>query len=181
MPFYLKSSNKILKTEDGVIYFTANGQGKEYVVKIDEYNKHILDKTWSVTFNKSGTVKSVRCRSKGKEFKLHRIIMLVTDSKLKIDHIDGNPLNNTKTNLRVCSTAQNAKNTSLRRNSSTKFKGVSLIKSTNLFRAYITVDYKSIHLGCFKTSQEAAIAYNEAAVIYHGEFAKLNEVSFDTR
>jgi len=72
--------------------------------------------------------------------------------------------------------AQNGRNSKLKRNNTTGYKGVNHIQKTGRFRAYIAPDRKQIHLGCFDTAMEAARAYNEAASLYFGEFARLNVI-----
>lgn len=110
----------------------------------------------------------------GKLQSLHRLIMKVTNSKINIDHRDGNGLNNQKYNLRICSQSDNAKNQKLSRINSTGFKGVHYFKQYNKFMAQITVNYKKVFLGYYDDKTEAAKAYNIAAIKHHGEFAQLN-------
>ena len=93
-----------------------------------------------------------------------------------VDHINGNTLDNRKANLRVASAFGNAAN---RRPNKGKPlpKGVSFHKQTGKYQARISQGRRLIHLGLFASPQEAAIAYNEAAKVYHGEYARLNEVA----
>ncbi len=90
------------------------------------------------------------------------------------DHIDGDGLNNRLSNLRPCSHGENLRNKRKYKNNTSGFKGVSFCKRENRFRAVICVSdiYKS--LGYFDTAEEAAVAYDEAAVRLHGEFARTN-------
>ncbi|CAN7358234.1 AP2/ERF family transcription factor [Paenibacillus sp. LjRoot56] len=117
-------------------------------------------------------------RSKGEQWKIliHREIMNAKKGHV-IDHKNGNPLDNRRSNLRFCTQGENLRN-SCGRGGSSGYKGVFLNKSSrnSSWRALIRMDGKSIHLGCFKTKEEAARAYNEAAIKYHGEFARLNEI-----
>lgn len=110
---------------------------------------------------------------------MHRVILGVTDSKTLIDHINGNGLDNRKQNLRICSNAQNSRNRDKVKNNSSGFKGVSYNKKLLCFESKIGLDNKTINLGLYRTEIEAAIAYNEAAVKYHGQFARLNNISFE--
>jgi hypothetical protein len=102
---------------------------------------------------------------------MHREL-LKTDSN--IDHINHNTLDNRKSNLRICTQADNCKNTSSRRGKTSKFLGVHKHSQQNVWIAQIKVDGKIKHLGSFKDEEEAAKAYDKAAVEYFGEFASLN-------
>lgn len=112
---------------------------------------------------------------------MHRIIMRLNNSKLCVDHIDHDGLNNQRSNLRVCTHAENMRHRKSANNSSSKYLGVCLIKAYNkngTFRTYYyaTIKYsdKQTHLGCFKDERRAAIEYDKAAIIHHKEFANLN-------
>lgn len=105
---------------------------------------------------------------------MHRLL-IKCDNKI-IDHISGDGLDNRKCNLRICERHQNALNRKKNMNNLSGFKGVSWFKSSQKWRAQI--QYKKIvyHLGVFEKRIDAARAYNEAAVKYHGEFANLNKI-----
>lgn len=116
---------------------------------------------------------------------LHREIMECKNGDGKIiDHKDGNALNNQKYNLRFCTTSQNAMNKVQRKNGSSKYKGVWFyIRKRDYgwrvwfksgYRAGIVFNGKQMILGHFKTEEQAALAYNDAAKKYYGEFARLN-------
>lgn len=115
----------------------------------------------------------VSAKIKGELVLLHRLILNVSKG-LEVDHINGDKVDNRRCNLRIVTHAQNTKNRS--KNTGKKYKGVGFEKRSNSWRARIRVDYKHKYLGNFKTEREAALAYNIAAIIYHGSFAKLNEV-----
>lgn len=104
---------------------------------------------------------------------MHRLIMDAQPDEL-IDHANGDGLDNRKANLRRCTRSQNAANALSHRNSSSRFKGVSWAKSKKRWQATITVDYRSIFLGRYVIEEDAARAYDDAAVRYFGEFARLN-------
>lgn len=90
----------------------------------------------------------------------------------KIDHINGNGLDNRRDNIRLATHTQNMRNTKLRKNNKTGYKGVMWNTRRRKFQTYITVNSKLIYLGQFDLAEEAHKAYCDAAVKYHGEFAR---------
>ncbi len=93
-----------------------------------------------------------------------------------IDHLDGNPLNNKKNNLRICTHAENMRNSKIRINNKSGYKGVSYQENSNNYRASIRFNNIKINIGDFIDPIDAARAYNAAALKYHGEFAHLNKI-----
>ncbi len=109
---------------------------------------------------------------KGTTISIHRLIMN-TPKNIQTDHINGNKLDNRRENLRICSRSENNMNRHKVRGKS-KYKGVGWFKQTQCWQAYISKNYKIIHLGLFKSEKEAAKAYNQKAKELFGEFALLN-------
>lgn len=97
---------------------------------------------------------------------MHNLIMDCRDKE--VDHIDRNPLNNKRNNLRISSTAENCRNKLLQSNNKSGYKGV--YKKGDRYRAMIRINRKLKHLGTFKNPEDAYLAYREVAVKYHGEF-----------
>ena len=93
----------------------------------------------------------------------------------QIDHKDGNGLNNQRDNLRPATLKQNAANRRLHRDSTSGFKGVHFNKKRQRWEASITKDGHRRWLGFHDTAEEAAAAYDRAAIALHGEFARTNE------
>ena len=87
-----------------------------------------------------------------------------------MDHIDGDPLNNSLSNLRWATATENSRNRKKRKDNTSDHKGVSFHKPRGKWRAYIKVDGKQKFLGYFHTKEEAAAVYEEAAKELHGEF-----------
>lgn len=122
---------------------------------------------------RTGRVYAVR--SVGKvSVMMHRQIMGIDDDR-EVDHINGVGLDNRRSNLRYATKSQNHQNQKLRADTKTGFKGVSKYANRrDLWRARILVKGERIHLGCFKSPEEAAVAYDEAAKKFFGEFALIN-------
>lgn len=115
----------------------------------------------------------------GKTIKMHRQILGLLNSDLHIDHKNHNGLDNRRGNLRACSRSMNMANQSLCKNSSSGCKGVHYHKDGRLnpWQAYIKIRQVRKNLGYFSNKDQAALAYNEAAQKYFGEFALLNKVA----
>jgi len=107
---------------------------------------------------------------------MHRFIMNPPKGVI-IDHINGNPFDNRKSNLRFANKSQNAMNSKPRKNTASGHKGVSWHKIVKKWRARINVNQKEIYLGSFNSKKEAILAYNLAATQYFEKFAKLNEIT----
>lgn len=121
---------------------------------------------------------AVRCDSENKMIYMHKeVVPVEAGSKIKIDHSDRNGLNNQRHNLRRATHSQNLCNANSRKNSLSKYKGVGLFKRDNKWRAYIQKDGKFEHLGLYENEIDAAEAYNNRAIVLHGEFARLNVIS----
>lgn len=103
---------------------------------------------------------------------LHRQIMRFPANE--IDHIDGDTLNNSKTNLRECNHSQNMTNIAKRPFLSSKYKGVSWDESKRKWVAFVKDNKKTKNLGRYDNEVHAALAYDAAAEILYGEFARLN-------
>jgi hypothetical protein len=88
-----------------------------------------------------------------------------------VDHIDGNTLNNCRSNLRLATAAENQRNRRLSKRNTTGYKGVSYVDAYDKWTASIKTSGRLIHLGTFATAEQAFEARNEAALLYHGEFA----------
>ena len=93
-----------------------------------------------------------------------------------VDHRNGNGLDNRRSNLRQATNTENARNAKRGKNNTSGFKGVTshLAPRGLRWRARITVDRTTIHLGVFDTAEAAARAYDTAALERFGEFAHLN-------
>lgn len=96
---------------------------------------------------------------------------------LMVDHKDHDGLNNQRSNLRPATTAQNNHNQRPRIGHSSQYKGVTWHKKIRKWQATIKIGGKCRYLGVFAVEQEAARAYNAAALEAYGEYAHLNDVA----
>jgi hypothetical protein len=106
---------------------------------------------------------------------MHKMVLggTIGDGK-EIDHIDGNGLNNTRLNLRVCSHRQNLQNRKISKRNTSGYKGVSWSSAANKWKASIKIGEKNTHIGLFTCLIKAAKAYDNAAKKHFGEYARLN-------
>ena len=164
-------------------------QGKVALVDDDKYE--YLNR-WKWSAGKYGkryyavrTIPTGKFRiTNGKSVEIYKTVLMhhvVFGAHVRIDHIDGDGLNNQMKNLRPASVVENARNMLKRANISSIYKGVSWNKKKNKWHAQIAGGelrpngwHKVIFLGYFDDEIEAARTYDRAAIKYFGEFAKLN-------
>ena len=145
---------------------------KDYKAIVDDEDFDYLN-TYKWALNKGYAVAKLCNRSNF--LQMHKFIMYYPKS-MTIDHINQNKLDNRKSNLRVCTQLQNNYNKPRQRNNKSGYKGVWWNKKTQKWQAAITENRKRHQLGRFEYKNQAAMAYNKAAMRYHGEFAVLNIV-----
>jgi hypothetical protein len=112
--------------------------------------------------------------SKNEQIFLHRLLMFGLSAKHTeaiVDHINRDPHDNRRCNLRQCSYKENSYNASVSSNNASNILGVSWYKPGNKWRVYICPDGKFISLGYYDTLEEAAKVRKEAERKYWGEFA----------
>jgi hypothetical protein len=146
-------------------------QGK--VALVDDRDFEYLNQWKWQAMQNSGTWYAVRtiyspCK---KSIKMHRLITGAPDGML-VDHFNMDGLDNRRANLRVCTKAENMCNRGKQANNTTGFKGV--FRSKDRYLVQITVDGRIKSIGRYATPEEAARVYDQAALKYHGRFARLN-------
>ncbi len=148
-----------------------------YIVDYDFEDIELVNKySWHITKGKNNCTDYVRSTINGKHISLHRLIMESMDPdfdrSFEIDHADRNGLNNRRYNLRLATSQQNKHN----RANFGKVEYVGVWKTKTRFASGIKPPEfdKQIKLGFFKSSEDAAIVYDLAAMFYFKEFANLN-------
>lgn len=113
---------------------------------------------------------------KKRRYYIHKLVFFIHHGHMPkfVDHIDTNSSNNLISNLREATKNQNCHNRKSNINSSSKYKGVSKHANGRAWVAAISHYNNHTYLGYFKNENQAALAYNRAAVMYHKEFAVLN-------
>lgn len=141
---------------------------KKFAIVDDEDYSRLSLHTWYLDANRDRIIGTVN----GKQINIARFI-LRTSAPMP-DHKDLDIFNNQKSNLRAATVQQNHANRYAPVSNTSGYKGVSWHKTSEKWRAYISWKNHYIHLGNFYTKEEAAKAYNEAALERFGEFARLN-------
>lgn len=142
---------------------------EEDVAKLEEFHWHCDDAGYARTNVWKDGRKSAAPR-------MHRLVLSGVDSRLHVDHINGNRLDNRKSNLRISTCSENLRNRGPQANNSSGYKGVIFDKARGKWRAEICVEKRRKYLGRFSSPIEAAMAYNKAAIELHGEYAYQNKI-----
>lgn len=132
----------------------------KWMAKFDGYN-------WYARRNQYGFG-----NGKSKTILMHRLILGITDATIMVDHKDGNGLNNSRSNIRICTPQQNTFNRRKQTNTTSKFYGVYLDRG--YWNAGIKHNGKRKNLGNYPTEEDAAKAYDAEAKKLFGEFATIN-------
>lgn len=106
----------------------------------------------------------------------HRLAWLYVTGewpKEEVDHIDCKPENNSWDNLREASRLQNVANMRISQRNTSGIKGVSWEKRFNRWHARTRVNGKTVHLGYYKSKDDAALAYRLAISEIHGAYARI--------
>lgn len=148
-------------------------QGKVALIDDDMFDRVSYFK-WSA--DKSGKNYYARTNigvdGKEKSFKIHQLL-LGFPKNCDIDHINGDGLLNTKDNLRLCSHSENCRNSSLKINNVSGFRGVHWHKNNKKWVAQINKNGKRVNLGYFINIEDAVIVFNKASKEIYKEFSRV--------
>lgn len=158
--------------DDVVEISLANGKG---VAIVDADDAPLVSAySWRAIPDSHTTYAGARVPGTRGHVLMHRLVLGISDRRIHVDHVDGDGLNNVRSNLREASDAQNAANRRKQRGFTSRFKGVFWHKGRGHWVARIKVNGKHSYLGSFATEEDAAASYDRAAVVAFGEFARLN-------
>lgn len=142
------------------------------IIDAEDYEK-VKDVKWYKDPNGYVSKNLYVGKGKWRKLSLHRMVMDAEKGQI-IDHINGNRLDNRKSNLRLATSLENARNARINSRNTSGYKGVT--KRNGRYEAYIRNNGILEHLGTYDVLEDAAKAYNVKAVEYFGEFARLNDV-----
>lgn len=163
--------NHIEILEDHAEIFLINKKNEivgKALIDLDDVDK-VKDIKWHAENNR-GKNFYVASNQKFKNNRLHRLIMDCPDG-LIVDHINGNPLDNRKCNLRICTNQQNICNCDIPINNTSGCKGVYWSTTAKAWVAQVTINNNNKVVGKSLDYNEAVKIRIEAAKKYYGEFA----------
>ena len=160
---------------DGVAYFNLYNQKNEkiatFIIDVCDIKKVKYHK-WRLSHGHVVT----GLPSKGQQRDLSHVVLdIQKDDSVVVDHINGDPLDNTRDNLRICSQGENVLNKRFMSNNTSGFIGVSYKKDRDRYDPEIRFEYTRCHLGMTKTIEEAVYKRYIAEQLLFGEYANCEE------
>lgn len=147
------------------IGWTSN-TNNEFYFDLEDYEL-IKDYCWCESVSSSGYhMLTATIRGTNKRVRFHHLL-----NCQKFDHINRNPLDNRKLNLRPCTVSQNGMNSKTPKNNTSGIIGVTFHKGKNKWRARINIDKQRQELGYFDNKDDAIKCRLAAEAKYYGKFA----------
>ena len=167
IPFEHKTNS--YEFRDGLGVGFASNTNSEYYFDVDDFDK-VKDIYWHE--NPFGYIYGYDTETK-QRVALHRLVMGVTeDTQDVIDHINRNPKDCRKSNLRLCSQGENAMNRSLYKNNTSGCTGVAFDEKSNKWVAYINKEMRRHHIGMFDNKEDAIRARKKIEKELFGQFCQ---------
>lgn len=163
----LTIANEYILMDDNKTYFVTASNCQGFYIDKEDYD---LIKEYRWYSNKENYIIS-HDKIKKRQIRLHRFITKCPNN-LVVDHIDGNPLNNCRDNLRVCTQLNNIKNRKLTKNNSSGTTGVGYFKKMKMWKSTIMVNGDVKVLGWFENKEDAIYSRLEAESFYYKNFSR---------
>jgi hypothetical protein len=158
---------------DGDIAYVPLTKGYEAVIELADLSL-VSGINWHAILNGNTVyaIGKINVCGEAKAIYLHRLLISPEDGVF-VDHIDGDGLNNKRSNLRKASSSQNMWNRKPKKTSSSGLKGVHYMVKAKKWVSKIGHNKKQYYLGIFNTADEAYAAYCEASKILHGGYSRI--------
>jgi hypothetical protein len=170
-------------SDSPIIQIPLAPRDRGFFAIVDPIDADLAGLKWSLLYVRKSPYaqRTVGPRKNHKTLYLHRVILgRVLGRELErwelVDHVDRNGLNCKRENLRIATRKQNARNTGKSVKNTSGYKGVTWVSDIKKWIAVISTDNKSQVVGYFTDIKEAARAWNNAALVHHGEFAYQNPI-----
>ena len=170
----LEAPPPIIETDTGPVIHVPLTRGAVAVIDAADW-PFVQPYRWNLATVGYATANVVLADGRRTCVTMHRLLLGVAP-RVRVDHRDGDKINNRRSNLRLATPSQNGANSPGRRTGVSGFRGVTPARMPGRWFAQITVNRKHLSLGVFDTPEEAARAYNAAALAAFGEFAVLNDI-----
>lgn len=171
---YLENAGYLVAITDDYLVITFKN-GVQASIDADDVEEVFSGNRWCASWSGRAWYFVRGGRGKTPRQYLHRVLAGVFDGAVKVDHWDGDTTNNRRGNLRICTQQQNTFN-SKAKSPESGYKGVAWVPHCRKWQARIMKNGKTLYLGLHGSAEAAAKAYNEAASLHFGEFARLNDV-----
>ncbi len=167
--------------EDFTFEIVSRKHGTFKVTAPVRFRSEIESHSWRVNFDKNrapgrqcAAMTNIFFEGKPRTTLLHRFIWELSGNPRppEIDHIDGNPLNNSESNLRAATHAENSRNKRKKKSNKSGYIGVK--QTGKKWRADLKIGNLRLYIGTFDDPQEASRVRDSVAEFHHGEFAVLN-------
>ncbi len=148
-------------------------RGMVAMVDDDDYEL-VAGRKWTVSINRAGNCYAISHVRRGlPNIRMHRLILGARQGEM-VDHKDGNGLNNTRENIRLCTAGDNQHNRGPHPRNKSGYKGVSWDEGRGKWFVKIRLEYQQIFLTYTDNCFDGAYIYDQAAMQLHGDFARLN-------
>jgi hypothetical protein len=171
-----KASNQIIEHEDHAEILVKRWSGEICRSKISKRDIELVKKySWQIHI--CGELKYLRDSSGRSPRLLLHNLLIPTKEEFVVDHKNRDGLDNRRENLRLCTRAENCRNSKpkkLQTSNGSRYKGVTFHPKKKLYQARICFNRQRIRLGRSKDEKLCAFLYDVAALELHGEFACIN-------